>query len=246
MLTRVLPEAYRGELVTHAFWVADVKASDTPKALSIANKLDEKPSIILKRVKKSDEPGISSVLLCREGKATKEEIEQCFEKEKVADVSNVRLLTLIDQIPVMEVICYDQAERAFLESAWPITIKTRLDLKIKELTNHIISKELDEIAANIEKVTFIADQAMKAGHRRNACIVWNPKKKAIMAQASDLTALDDRSLDHAVMYCLRKCSEGQNEEMPFLGKHEAMDDDEDYLCKGYHIYMLEEPCRLLS
>ena len=106
MLIRVLPQAYKGEIATHAFWVADIKASETPKALLIANKLDEKPSALLKRVKKADGPGISSVLLCREEQATREEIEKAFEREKVTDVSNVRLLTLIDQVPVMEVICY--------------------------------------------------------------------------------------------------------------------------------------------
>lgn len=132
-----------------------------------------------------------------------------------------------------------------VESIWPLAIKTREDLKINELTNQLLTNDLKEITSNIEKVTFMADQSSKAGHRRNACLMWNPKKKTMVASSYDLTALDDRSLEHSAMCCLRKCSEGRLEDELLLGKHVEMEADEEYLCSGYHVYMYEEPCRLL-
>lgn len=131
------------------------------------------------------------------------------------------------------------------ESLWPLIIKTRLDLKINELTEQLLSNEIKEIHSNIERVTSIADAAFKNGNKKNACLVWNPRKKCDLAVSGDQTLSDDRSLDHAVMCCLKKTAEAQSAEDELLGKREEMADPDEYLCSGMHVYMYEEPCRLM-
>lgn len=106
MLTRVLPESFRGELGTEGFWVADVKASDTPKALLAASKLEERPSTILKRVMKTDDPKKSAVLLCRLALATKDHVEKTLLTQGVETAENIRVLLLVNHVPVMEVCNY--------------------------------------------------------------------------------------------------------------------------------------------
>jgi tRNA(Arg) A34 adenosine deaminase TadA len=138
-----------------------------------------------------------------------------------------------------------QVARAIQESPWPLVLKSRLDLKIIELTASLQATEIKTIAANMEKVKEMADNSLKNGHRQNACLVWNPRKNEVVALAGDRTDGDDRSLDHAAMCCLKLCAERQISEDAQLGKRDPSEVNEDYLCSGLHIYSLTEPCRLL-
>lgn len=103
MLRRVLPQAFRGELGTEDFWVVDVKANQTPLALQAAVKLEERHSAILKRVKKADEIGKSSVIVCKLAVASQDQIEKALESAGIERPYNTRVLTLVSNVPVMEV-----------------------------------------------------------------------------------------------------------------------------------------------
>jgi hypothetical protein len=103
MITRVLPQAFTGPLGHKHFWVADVAASQTPLALAAVGKLEDRPSLILKRVMKADQPGVTSVLACHENTCTREAVTQALLSQGVEMPFEVRLVELIDHVPAMEV-----------------------------------------------------------------------------------------------------------------------------------------------
>lgn len=151
-----------------------------------------------------------------------------------------------------------------MASEWPLLIKKRNDLELKSQIERIASSEGPKIREIMKLVEEEAEKAFKNGHRKNACLVYNPMLKEIIALEGDRTHREPHSLSHAVMNCLQKCSEvlktsppqAQMEKEQTLGDKKLAKDrlpelDEDlsslgheqyYLCSNLHVFTYQEPC----
>lgn len=130
-----------------------------------------------------------------------------------------------------------------LASEWPLSIKTRIDIEVQRLTDELSSSEIETISKNMHIVKQMAGEAKSAGNKQNACMLWNPRKRAVIAAAADRTQSDDRSIDHCSMVILQECASLLTAtDDSHLGKHSFEEDA--YLCANTHLFVYEEPCSL--
>lgn len=95
----------------------------------------------------------------------------------------------------------------------------------------------------MQTVEKMALKAKTYGNKQNACLLWNPKKNAIIATAIDNTQSEDTSINHCIMVVLHECASVlKYSDDSYLGKH-ALEDDA-YLCANTHLFVYEEPCSL--
>lgn len=131
-----------------------------------------------------------------------------------------------------------------LTSEWPLSIKTRIDIEIQRLTDDLTTNHLQSIADNMHLVKQIAEDAKLEGNKRNGCLLWNPKKQAVVVSAKDQTQSSDTNIDHCCMALLQECASLlRATDDSNLGKH-VLDADA-YLCAGMHVFVYEEPCSLI-